>query len=190
VVSLAVHLDVADVTLRLALTYVLESHGHRRSVGADDADAVVVDRIGLRNARRPVDTVVVDPVAAACQEALDAVVSGAARTAICSDDPEALADAIEAARRRTVAVPFRIVEEANRAPRLPDRLAATLHLVLAGCSNPSIARQLHQSESTVKRDINTLLRRFAAPNRLALVGIARSAGYGGGLPVRRLPEVG
>ena len=80
--------------------------------------------------------------------------------------------------RNTVALPCRVVEEANRAPRLPDRLATTLHLVLAGCSNPSIARQLHQSESTVKRDINTLLRRFSAPNRLALVGVARSAGYG------------
>lgn len=188
---LAVHLDVADVTLRLALTYVLETHGHRRAAGTDDADAVVVDRFGLRTAKRPVDTVVVDPVAAACQEALDAVVTGAARSAICSDDPEALAEALEAAGRRTVALPYRVVEEANRAPRLPDRLTATLHLVLAGYSNPAIARQLHQSESTVKRDINTLLRRFTAPNRLALVGIARSAGYGGGLPGRRsLPQVG
>jgi DNA-binding NarL/FixJ family response regulator len=185
VVSLAVHLDVADVTLRLALTYVLETAGHRRAVGVHDADAVVVDRIGLRNAIRPVDTVVVDPVAAACQDALDAVVRGEARTAICSDDPEALLAALDAARRHTVALPCRVVEEANRAPRLPDRLAATLHLVLAGCSNPSIARQLHQSESTVKRDINTLLRRFAAPNRLALVGIARSAGYGATLTARR-----
>jgi DNA-binding NarL/FixJ family response regulator len=184
-VSLAVHLDIADVTLRLALTYVLEAHGHRRSAGADDADAIVVDRLGLRTARHPVDTVVVDPVAAACQDALDAVVRGEARTAICSDDPEALIGALDAALRRTVALPCRVVEEANRAPRLPDRLAATLHLVLAGCSNPNIARQLHQSESTVKRDINTLLRRFAAPNRLALVGIARSAGYGGTLTSRR-----
>ena len=32
--------------------------------------------------------------------------------------------------------------------------------------------------AAVKRDINTLLRRFSAPNRLALVGVARSAGYG------------
>jgi DNA-binding NarL/FixJ family response regulator len=125
-----------------------------------------------------VETVVVDPVAAACQDALDAVVRGQARTAICSDDPEALPGALDAAVRNTVALPCRVVEEANRAPRLPDRLATTLHLVLAGCSNPSIARQLHQSESTVKRDINTLLRRFSAPNRLALVGVARSAGYG------------
>lgn len=187
--AVAAHLDISDVTLRLALTYVLESAGHVRARSVEDADVLVVDDHVLASSSSAVGVVVVEPVPAACQLAVDALMSGRARTAICSDDPEALLWALRASTRSTVALPSRIVTEANRAPRLPCRLATTLHLVLTGCSNQSIARQLHQSESTVKRDINSLLRRFEASNRIALIGAARTAGFsrhaGARAPARR-----
>jgi DNA-binding NarL/FixJ family response regulator len=51
-------------------------------------------------------------------------------------------------------------------------LERTLQLVLRGCTNLAIARQVHQSEATTKRDVAELLRRFDAPNRMALAATA------------------
>jgi hypothetical protein len=174
----SVHLEVSNTTLRYALTFVLEEAGYRRAPDRTAADIVIADRHGLATIPgTPVDTLVVDPVPAACQEAIDRVVEGDTRTVICSDDPEALVAAIEAARTGTVTLPSRLVEAARRAPRLPERLALTLHLVLSGCSNFHIARQLRQSESTVKRDINALLAEFGVANRTALALAAQAAGF-------------
>ena len=45
-----------------------------------------------------------------------------------------------------------------------------------GWSNPAIARQLHVSPGTTKRDVAELLRRFDAPNRMALSATALRLG--------------
>lgn len=177
---LAVHVDIANNVMRLALTYVLENGGHRRASSEADADAVVVDCTTLRRAAIPSRpaTIVVDPSPACCQLAVDAVMSGRVRAAICSDDPETLLGALEASRDDNVLVAARIIDQARHAPRLSGRLARTLQLVLAGHSNAGIGHQLHQSESTVKRDITALQRRFAVRSRAELLDAARSAGFG------------
>lgn len=171
-----VHLDVASTPVRFALTYVLEQAGYRRTHDPAEAELRIADRHGLRGAQR-VTTLVVDLVPAECQFALDAITAGRALTAISADDPESLIPALRAAADRTVHLPSDLVDEANRAPRLEHRLRQTLRLVIAGHSNPAIARQLHESESTAKRDIGVLLRRFDVPNRVALVAQARMAGF-------------
>jgi DNA-binding NarL/FixJ family response regulator len=170
---LSVQLVVADRTLRYALTYVLEQAGHAvRSSGG----LVVADRLGAAGVA-VVHALVVDPVPAACQWAVSAITRGEARAAVCSDDLEQLPPMLLNAAGGTVCFPERVVLEANRVPPLEPRLLATLQLLLAGHANAAIGRQLHSSESTVKRDIAALLRHFDVPNRHLLAAVARRSGY-------------
>lgn len=56
--------------------------------------------------------------------------------------------------------------------QLPDRQRMILVLVAKGCANKEIAHRLGISEQTVKWHVSRMLRRFAVPNRTALVRIA------------------
>lgn len=171
--ALSVQLVVADRTLRYALTYVLEQAGH---VVRSRAGLVVADRLGAAGLA-VVHALVIDPVPAACQWAVSAITRGQARAAVCSDDLEQLPPLLANAAAGTVSFPERVVLEANRVPPLESRLLATLQLLLAGHSNVAIGRQLHASESTVKRDIAALLKHFDVPNRNLLAAVARRSGY-------------
>ena len=175
----AVQITVANVTVRLALSYVLERLGHRPTVHQGDDVLRVADLRCLPPGDRPVDVLVVEPLPLHCREAVDRIVRGGALAAITSDRPETLGSALHAAADGTILLPSRVIELANSLPRLPERLDATLRLVVAGHTNARIARHLHRSESTVKRDISELLRSFHAPNRQSLAGVAAAAGYNG-----------
>jgi DNA-binding NarL/FixJ family response regulator len=175
-----VRLVVGDVTLRYALTYVLEQGGFTVRSGGD---LVVSDQLGA--ATEPVvHALVVEPLPAACQSALAAISTGLARGAVLADDPEALPAVLDQVRAGMVAFPDRLVAEANQAPTLAPRLLATLQLLIVGYSNVAIGRQLHASESTVKRDIAALLRHFDVPNRHQLAVAARRTGFDHRAPVR------
>lgn len=166
-------LVVGDVTLRYALTYVLEQDGFAVRGGGE---LVVADRGGAAG-EPAVHTLIVDPLPAACQAALAAITAGRARSAICADDPEQLPPVLRSVQAGLVTFPDRIVAEATRAPTLPPRLLATLQLLVLGYSNAAIGRQLHASESTVKRDVAALLRHFDVPNRTQLAAAARRSGF-------------
>lgn len=172
----AVHLAITDVPVCFALTYVLERVGYRRVHDPVEAGTRVADANALRHGP-PVSALVVNLLPAECQLALDAVASGAALSVVCTDDPESLPGALEAARNHTVTLPARLVEAANRAPRLGSRQLQTLQMILTGCTNDMIAKRLRTSESTAKRDIGILLDRFDVDNRRQLVGAARAAGF-------------
>jgi DNA-binding NarL/FixJ family response regulator len=85
--------------------------------------------------------------------------------------------ALDAARAGFALIPERVIAAANAAPTLDGRLRETLSLVAAGNSNAGIARALHESESTAKRDVATLMRLFEVTSRRALAGVAAQAGY-------------
>jgi hypothetical protein len=173
----SVHIAVTDITLRLALTYLSESDGCRVTVHRDAADVVVGDLRAARIAAAPVDVVVVDPLPLPCQEGIDLTITGRARAVVGSDDPRTLTVAMRSAANGLATIPCRIIDIAGELPRLPDRLDATLRCVIAGQTTSGIAHRLHQSESTIKRDISALLRHFDAPNRQSLAGAAAAAGY-------------
>jgi DNA-binding CsgD family transcriptional regulator len=174
-----VHLSIADTTLRLALSFVLDDSGYRRTHDPKAATVVVATAFGLGADRLPIDVLVVPPFPASAHAAMDAVNKGLARGVLSATDPLRLPFTIEAVLSGVVVVPIEVVDAANGAPQLGPRLEDTLRLVLDGCSNNVIARRLHQSESTVKRDITELLEAFDAHNRAALVSVASRLGYGG-----------
>jgi DNA-binding CsgD family transcriptional regulator len=170
-----VQIEVANLTLRLALCFVAEDAGYPRGMSADAL--VVSDTIPPGDGDRPVDVLVVDTRPVACQRAIGAVSAGTARSVICTDEPDRLPLALRGLEEQVSIVPRRVIECANRAPALSARLLGTLQQVAAGASNQKIATATHASVSTVKRDFAHLLDLFDAPNRLALTAAAIRLGY-------------
>jgi DNA-binding NarL/FixJ family response regulator len=171
-----VHLDVNDTTLRLALSFVAEDAGWRRG-GEDEPHLTVSDRLQNACRQHPVDVLVVRAEPAACQAAVHAVAEGRARAVVAADDPERLPAALDAAAAGFVLMAQSIVAIANLAPVLGERLVATLRLVASGLSNPAIARRLHESESTAKRDVAELVRLLDVSSRAEVSEAANRLGF-------------
>ena len=174
-----VHVDVVEVTLRLALSFVLDDAGFRRTPDAQRADVVVSEQLPPPSSARPLDVLVVRPLPARALAAVDAVSSGRARAALAATDPLALPTTLDALAAGLAVIPQIVVAAASEAPALAERLRDTLRLVQHGCSNGVIARRLHCSQSTVKRDVAELLRLFDAPNRASLAATASALGFNG-----------
>ncbi|MEY2423029.1 MAG: hypothetical protein QOI95_3096 [Acidimicrobiaceae bacterium] len=171
-----VHLDVSDTTLRLALSFVAEDAGWTRG-SATNADVIVTDQLHNATPDHPVGVLVVIPEPARCQAGVRAVIHGQAHALMSADDPEQLPTALDAAIGGYALMPTRLVDAANQVPPLDDRLLRTLLLVSARNSNASIARALHESESTAKRDVATLMRLFSVATRAELGEAATRLGF-------------
>jgi len=171
-----VHVDVDDVTLRLALTYVLERAGCHRAKDAASARAVVTSHERPLG-RDVLHVLVVQPTPAECRLAVEAVVDGRVHAVVCRDEPDQVPDAVLAADKGWTPIPARVLATARHGPRLNGRLIEVLRLVVAGRTNHQIAVRLNQSQSTIKRDIAELLRQFDVTSRLRLVSEAVALGY-------------
>jgi DNA-binding CsgD family transcriptional regulator len=173
-----VAVDVTETTLRLALSYVLDDdHGWARVPAGEPSDLVVADRVMLGDGSPPLDVLVVLPLPALSQQAVHALAEGRVRAVLDASQPDQLPTTLRALDAGLSVLPTAVVEAANDVPVLNDRLGQTLHLVLSGASNRTIARALHESESTAKRDVGDLLRMFDARNRVGLVSTASRLGY-------------
>jgi DNA-binding NarL/FixJ family response regulator len=169
-------LDLRDTTLRLALTFVLESAGWAR-VEPGARGMRVSDTVPCDASLPPIDVLVVAPTPAGSRLAMQAFAAGDVRAVLATNDPEQLPATLELVRQGFNVVPASVVDAANRVPLLSGRLERTLQLIMSGQSNPTIARVLQQSEATAKRDVAELLRIFDAPNRQALSSTASRLGY-------------
>lgn len=65
-------------------------------------------------------------------------------------------------------------------PELTDRELDVLDLVARGLDNGSIARTLTLTSKTVRNYVYTVITKLGAPDRSALIVLAREAGYGAG----------
>lgn len=165
-------LDVCDTTMRLALSFAVEEAGWRRTPTLQAGAVHVADRLPDRPGAPPLDVLVIHPSPAASRRAIDAFARGAVHSVLVAAEPRSLPPALHLARLGLAVVPVAVVEAARAFPALPPRLERTLELVLRGRSNRSIAAALHESDGTAKRDVAELLRRFDAPNRMALAATA------------------
>jgi DNA-binding NarL/FixJ family response regulator len=149
----------------------------------------VADRLREDAASPPIGVLVIVATPAASRRALEAFTAGRIRAVVDASEPEELPIALRLLRQGLGVVPTRVVEAANRVPVLRPRLERTLQLVLRGQSNRVIARAVHESEATAKRDVAELLRLFDAPNRMALAATAIRLGYpiDAPAPARDLP---
>ena len=171
----SVRIQVSSVVVRLALMHVAESVGWRscsHEIGC--TCLVLTDRCPADGANH---VLVVQDTPAACMDALDHVIGGRARSVVLWNEPETLATVFDAIHHRSTIVPDRVIVLATHAPRLTLRQRDTLRLVGLGRSNQAIAVVLHQSLSTVKREIADLLLLFDVPNRAALMVAATTLGF-------------
>lgn len=67
---------------------------------------------------------------------------------------------------------------ARRFPELTDREADVLDLLARGLDNASIARTLVLTSKTVRNYVHSILGKLGAPDRSALIVMAREAGFG------------
>jgi DNA-binding NarL/FixJ family response regulator len=185
VVGPPVALSVRETTLRLALSFVIEDAGWARSEAPGPGCLEVADRIGGATDARPLDVLVVAPTPAASRAAMAAFSEGRTRAILDATRPDELPQTLGLVAQQLCVVPAGILDAAHHAPALARRLDDTLHLLLRGQPNRLIARSVHQSEATTKRDVAELLRLFDAPNRTALVATATRLGYADAPWVRR-----
>jgi DNA-binding NarL/FixJ family response regulator len=171
-----VRIEVHSVVVRLALRYVSEEHGWAICVGQQPCRCLRVSDQCVPGGG-PIDVLITRDRPSDCQLALDAILSGAARSVVLWDEPNALGPTVESLDLGSTVIPERVIRLAQDAPRLNDRLRRTLELVAAGRSNAEISVALHQSASTTKRDIAELLKRFDAGNRAALTTTANRLGF-------------
>jgi DNA-binding NarL/FixJ family response regulator len=175
--TLRLRIEVSSVVVRLALSYVSRERGWTIcEESRDDCSCLrVADRVG-RDDRR-IDVLVTQDSPRRCQEALDAVLCGAARSVVLWDEPGTLTATVDALQQGSSVIPERVIQLAQEAPHLSDRQRQTLQLVSAGRSNADISKALCQSPSTTKRDLAELLDLFDAKNRTGLSAAASRLGY-------------
>jgi DNA-binding NarL/FixJ family response regulator len=167
-----VHLDLRDLATRFALSFAVDQAGWTRVGDRTGAHARVADRLAPLPDEPALDVLVLAPTPANSRRGIDAFTSGLVRSVVASTDPQALPDALEAGRKGRNLVSGSVLQAAQGFPSLTPRLERTLLLLVRGRANRDIARELGQSEATTKRDVADLLRRFDAPNRVALAATA------------------
>jgi hypothetical protein len=171
-----VHLEVADTTLRYALSFACDQAGWSRAPEPGPGVPRVADRVPAAAGPGALDVLVVAPTPLACRRALDAFAGGHVRALVSAAEPASLPCALELRRSGLSSLPSALVDEALRFPPLRPRLERTLQLVVRGATVAAMSRALHQSQSSTKRDIGELLRLFDAPSRLALATTALRLG--------------
>lgn len=166
--------EVRDEVGSAALCFVVERSGRVRAPHADPAAWVVSDRL---DRRRAVDVLVCGATPVDAQAAVAAFGRGEVQAVICREQPSQLVTALDALDAGLCLVPVDVVERARLAPELTDRQRDVLQAVMAGQSNPEIARALGLRPVTVKREVSTLFARFEAVRRMDLIGRAYDLGY-------------
>lgn len=170
-----VRVEVEEVTLSQAISFVLDEAGWRRAAtNGGQHDHVVTDRVGCRGA----SVLLVPARPVPCREALLALGEGRVRAVLASDDVSGLPDALAALESGVCTVPVRIIDAAREVPVLSERQHHLVAGIVAGRTNRTLARQLQVSEATIKREMSELLRRFDVPNRMALAATVVRLGFG------------
>ncbi len=150
--------------------------------GAGRLDAVVLgaDALGVpeleaiaRVRGKPLESRVVAVIGSAGRRAMHGAVDAGANGVVLEDRlDECLALAVRAACAGQLTLPIDWRETAGT-PTLSVRQKQVLAMVVLGCSNKEIARDLGLQEATVKLHMKTLYRKIGAQNRTQAALIAR-----------------
>ena len=161
-------LQVSGTTLRHALSFVGASGGLLERATVTEQTVVVCD--SLRAATSP-DThrrrvLVVEPTPLAAQRSLRAITTGRAMAVFFADEPDDLLASVHAVAADRATVPRRVIDLAAAMPELTERQLAVLVGIASGRRNHEIARSLHLSAASVKRELAELFRSLGAQNRI------------------------
>lgn len=153
-----VRIVVANQMIARALQAIAEFHGWKRVTNGSFEHVLVTDRLpdpdGIQH-----DTLVVlvaDRTPWSARQALDAVANHQADAVVRSDAPEDLPQALSLLAVGTTSIPFGLTEAAESMPPLTTRQIQILQGVRSGQCNADIARALHLSLASVKRELTVL----------------------------------
>lgn len=178
-------IDVVSETLRDAMLFTAQTAGWRprRSVRPDTV--VVTDFLSTSvPADRRRTVLVVDPTPLGAREGMRALANGRVASLVCSDRTSDLRTALEALSEGWMATPSRVVELSAQMPELTERQLEMVAAVVSARTNVQIARELHVSLATVKRELAVIGGLLGASGRSELVQAARRLGVRPRTPVR------
>lgn len=174
-------IDVRDVTLRRALSYVGSSIGWNELSGSSGASAVVCDATGPHGGDQSqgLRILVIEPTPKAADYALEAVRAGRVHGIFASDRPDDLPPTLESAMMGRITIPASLVRLGQEMPSLTERQVQIIESVICGKNNAQIATELFLSPASIKRELGELFRLLDVPNRASLAGRGRELGIRG-----------
>jgi DNA-binding NarL/FixJ family response regulator len=173
--------DVRDVTLRRALSYVGASVGWNEMSAADHASAVVHDTPPTASAASngtpdPIRILVVEPTPRAAAMAIDAIIAGHIRGVFTADRPDDLSETLTSALQGRTVIPTTLVQLGRTMPCLSERQVRIIEAVIDGKSNSQIASELFLSAASIKRELGELFKLFDITNRASLARCGNELG--------------
>jgi DNA-binding NarL/FixJ family response regulator len=117
-----------------------------------------------------------EPTPFGARRALDAVAALQVTAVVCADEPGDLQAALACLAEDRGSIPRRVGSLAARMPEVNPRQVALLGAVLAGQTTAQMARGLHLSSASVKRELGTLSRTLRVTTRAALFARALELG--------------
>ena len=169
---------VTDRTIAQAAGFVMSDQAHWQTCqNPSTADVVLTGPEPPEADGNGRHLLVVVPSPAECRRAVVAFLEGTVHAVVSADELDHLPVALDAMDRGMGAVSRTALERAKAVPPITPRQERVLRGVLAALPNRAIARQMHVSEATVKREVSELLRLFRTASRLALARAASDAGF-------------
>lgn len=174
-----VHVSVENSMVAAALTVTAQHQGWTVRPAPEPGAVMITDRIPAR-ARSGADggavVLVIDPAPFSARRALDALAGLRITTVVCNDQPGDLEAALACLQEDRASVPRRVLTLAGRMPTVNERQVALLGAVLAGQTTAQMARGLHLSTASVKRELQALSCSLDAATRPALFARALELG--------------
>lgn len=119
---------------------------------------LITDRIPSTPYQRGADAVVlvIEPTPFGARQAVDALGALRITSVVAADRPEDLEAALECLVSDRASLPRRVLELAAQMPDVSERQVGLLGAVLAGQTTSQMARGLHLSPASVKRELSTV----------------------------------
>jgi DNA-binding NarL/FixJ family response regulator len=171
--------SVRDVALHRALSYVGTAAGWSETVNA--ASIMVTDSVAAAASATPAKVVLVaEPTPFSSSSAVSAVIrSRHVDGVVAADEPDELASTLDAVAANRVVIPVPVLDRAATMPQLSERQLQVIAAVIVGRHNADIARELHLSPASVKRELADLYRCCGVANRTQLAAFGVELGLRG-----------
>ena len=174
--AIRVHIACRSEALRAIIKFTAANRGWAIASTGERA-VVITDNDGERSGGNVV--VVVDPNKPAhAVRVLRRISAGNIGGALCADRlVEDLPQVVGAASAEVVAFSGVLSVYAHRCPTPTDRQERVLNMIAFGLPYTTIARRLHVSLATIKREVSSLFELFGCATQAQLVAMASKAGF-------------
>ena len=170
---------VANPMIAAALSVTAQRQGWQTRPVPEPGAVLITDRLPPSSTGEgDVDAVVLvcDPTPFAARRAVDAVAALRVTAVVRADQPDDLRAALACLEEERGSIPRTILSLAAQMPEVNQRQVALLGAVLAGQTTSQMARGLHLSPASVKRELGALSRSLDATTRAALLARALELG--------------